>query len=139
MTTTTTRSGLRLSLCLALGFPLAAGLVTLTAAPHTAHAVGEQTGRVRGVVTNGTSAQTLEGVQVEATGPALIGGVLTTMTDAKGRFELQGLPAGEYQLSFSYPGTVPAVRKATVRQSEALRMNVSYSLTAAAVDTVAVV
>jgi hypothetical protein len=142
-TTTTTRSRLRLSLrlplSLALGLPVAAGLAMLVAAPHAAFAVGEQTGRVRGVVTNNETAQPLEGVQVDATGPALIGGALTTMTDSKGRFELQSLPAGAYKLSFSYPGTVPSIRTVEVRQSEAVRLNVAYALTASAVDTVAVV
>jgi hypothetical protein len=131
------RLSVRLPLCLALGLPFAAA--TLIVAPGTARAVGEQTGRVRGTVTNGSSGQTLEGVQVDATGPALIGGPLTTMTDAKGRFELQSLPPGEYALSFSYPGTVPAIRNVTVRQGEAVRLNVPYSLTAEAVDTISVV
>jgi hypothetical protein len=138
---TTTHKGLRRFLrppILAVGLAIGAGFLTLTT-PQTAQAVGEQTGRVRGVVTNGSSGQTLEAVQVEATGPALIGGALTTMTDAKGRFELQSLPPGDYQLSFSYPGTVPAVRKVVIRQGEALRLNVPYALTAEAVDTVSVV
>jgi Carboxypeptidase regulatory-like domain/TonB-dependent Receptor Plug Domain len=107
-------------------------------APQDAFAVGEQNGRIRGVVTNGTTGEPLEAVQVDAKGPALIGGAVTAMTDAKGRFELQGLPPGEYQISFSYPGTVASTRKVTIRQGEALRLNVPYSLQATGVENVAV-
>ena len=45
-----------------------------------AWAVGEQTARIRGVVTNSQSGELLEGVTVEADGSALIGGSRTTLT-----------------------------------------------------------
>ncbi|HEY0715782.1 MAG TPA: TonB-dependent receptor [Polyangia bacterium] len=108
-------------------------------APRPARAVGEQVGRVRGVVTNGSSGQALEGVEIEAKSPALIGGPVRAMSDGKGRFELSGLPAGEYEISFSYPGTVPAIRKVMVRQGEALSITMPYFLQADTVEAVNVV
>src|SRR4051812_31752915 len=96
--------------------------------PRAARAVGEQSGRIRGVVTNSVTGEALEGVSVEATGPALIGPPRTTMTSGNGRYELARLPPGSYTVSFSYPGTVAATRKITLLQGEAAALNVEYAL-----------
>src|SRR3954470_10292957 len=103
-------------------------LLALVLVSERAWAVGEQVGRVRGVVTNASTGETLEGVTVEASSPAMIGQPRLTMTTRDGRYELLNLPPGTYVISFSYPGTVAATRKVTFRQGESVALNVDYSL-----------
>jgi hypothetical protein len=103
-------------------------LAAMVLLPRAAFAVGEQVGRVRGVVTNATTGETLEGVTVEAASPTTIGQPRTTMTGRGGRYELINLPPGTYTVSFSYPGTVAATRKITLLQGESVALNLEYSL-----------
>src|SRR5437867_5892286 len=106
--------------------------------PRAAMAVGEQAAHVRGVVTNSNTGETLEGVTVMATSPALIGPPRTTLTNRRGRYELLSLPPGEYTLSFSYPGTVAATRKVTLLQGGAATLNLDYALQEEEVTTVGI-
>ncbi len=46
----------------------------------------------------------LPGVTVEAAGPGLAGGSRTTVSDGAGRYTLDGLPAGDYTVSFTLSG-----------------------------------
>jgi hypothetical protein len=115
-----------------LGVAVAAGVL----APSPALAVGEQTGRIRGVVTNLESQEVLPGVMVVASGPALIGLPRTTMTTDQGRYEIASLPPGTYSVEFSYPGTVPLARAVTVRLGEAVSLNVAYGLQRQEVESV---
>jgi hypothetical protein len=118
---------------------LGAALCALaTFSPRPARAVGEQFARVRGVVTNEVTGESLEGVTVEATSSALIGPSRTTMTMGNGRYELNNLPPGDYTLSFSYPGTVPAVRKLTLLQGESATLNLDFDLQSQETETVTV-
>ena len=91
-------------------------------------AVGEQVGRVRGVVTNSVTGEVLEGVTVEATSPALIGAPRITMTDGHGRYELAGLPPGPYTLSFSYPGPWRRSARSPCCRVSPHRSNLDYGL-----------
>jgi hypothetical protein len=61
------------------------------------------TGALRGSVTDGTGA-ILPGVTVELTGPALIGGPKTTVTDEKGQYRLPNLSPGTYTVTASLSG-----------------------------------
>jgi Carboxypeptidase regulatory-like domain/TonB-dependent Receptor Plug Domain len=113
-------------------------LLAIVGTTRAAFAVGEQTGRVRGVVRDNATHQPLIAVTVSARGPALIGGPAAAMTDDDGRYELLGLPQGDYTIEFSYPDMMPTVRRATVRSGEAITVNVDWSLQQTGVDTVSV-
>jgi hypothetical protein len=117
---------------------LVAVLLLLGAAPPVL-AVGEQVGRIRGVVRDAETRQPLIAVTVTARGAPLIGGPAVTQSNDSGRFELLGLPQGDYTLEFGYPDTVPLVRAVTVRPGEAVTVNADWSPQASAVQTVAVV
>lgn len=125
-----TRSG-RAALCLSL---IAGALVLAAARP--AFAIGEQVGRVRGVVIETESRRPLVAATVEASGEALIGAPRRTLTDERGRYELVNLPPGKYLIRFSYEGLAPLERLVAVRVSETTPLNVSWSLTAAGVEGV---
>ena len=86
--------------------------------PGHALAAGEQTGRIRGVVTDDTG-QALAGVTIIATSPALIGEPRVVMGDERGRYEIDNLPPGIYNLEYSYTGLRPMKLQAEVRQGEA--------------------
>src|SRR5688572_33487850 len=51
-----------------------------------------------------TSGAALPGVTVEASSPALIEKVRTTVTDDRGLFRIVALPPGTYTVTFSLPG-----------------------------------
>ena len=70
--------------------------VLLLCASGVAHA---QVGSIAGEVRD-TSGGTVPGVTVEATSPALIERVRTTVTDSNGRYQLAGLPVGVYTVTF---------------------------------------
>ena len=108
-----------------LCYAFAVGVLTQAARP--AHAVGEQVGRLRGVVTD-PSGKPLDAVTVNASGPALIGGPRTVFTNVNGRYEIAGLPPGAYVVEFSYPGTEPLTRQVVVQPGEAQALNVSWSI-----------
>jgi hypothetical protein len=120
------------------GFCAIFGAVIALASPLPAMAIGEQVGRIRGVVTNSETGELLEGVTVEATSPALIGVPRTTLTARNGRFELLDLPPGVYTINFSYPGTVASTRKVTLLQGQSISVNLDYALQAEEVESVKV-
>jgi len=113
-------------------------LAAMVFIPRAALAVGEQVGRIRGVVINAFTGESLEGVTIEASSPAMIGHPRTTTTDRSGRYELINLPPGTYTLSFSYPGTVAATRKVTILPGEAATANLDYSLQSQETESVSV-
>ena len=113
-----------------------AGIALAAAVPlRRAQAAGEQTGRVRGVVTD-TNKQAMPGINIVATSPSLIGEPRAVVSDERGRYEIVNLPPGVYLLELAYPGTDPNRRQAVVRQGETVTVNVTYSLTSVGVSTV---
>ena len=58
---------------------------------------------ISGTVTDQTGG-VLPGVTVEAAGPGLAGGSRVAATDGEGGYVLDGMPAGEYSVSFSLSG-----------------------------------
>jgi hypothetical protein len=76
---------------------LVAAAVTLL--PSLAFAQGSLTGTVRDA-----SGGVLPGVTVEATSPAIQGGVRTVVTDSNGIYRIIDLPGGTYSLAFTLPG-----------------------------------
>ena len=69
-----------------------------------------QTGAIAGSVTDETGG-VLPGVTVEATSPALIEGVRTTVTDGAGLYTITALRPGTYTVTFTLPGFNTFVRE----------------------------
>src|SRR5688572_13695568 len=78
---------------------LLAAAVTLLPTLAYAQVQGTLTGTVRDA-----SGAVLPGVTVEATSPAIQGGVRNVVTDGAGIYRIIDLPAGIYSLSFTLPG-----------------------------------
>jgi hypothetical protein len=74
-------------------------LAAMVLLPSLAFAQGTLTGTVRDA-----SGAVLPGVTVEATSPAIQGGVRNVVTDGAGIYRIIDLPAGIYSLSFTLPG-----------------------------------
>ena len=69
-----------------------------------------QTGAIGGSVTDETGG-VLPGVTVEATSPALIEGVRSTVTDGAGLYTIEALRPGTYSVTFTLPGFSTFVRE----------------------------
>ena len=67
-------------------------------------------GTLSGVV-KGPEGDAIPGANVVLVGDLLLGGKVGTATDEDGRFRLEGLPAGEYQLSVTHIGYRPLTRE----------------------------
>ena len=67
-------------------------------------------GTLSGVV-KGPEGESIPGANVVLVGDLLLGGKVGTATDEDGRFRLEGLPAGEYQLSVTHIGYRPLTRE----------------------------
>src|SRR5690554_1175659 len=82
------------------GVALAAVLLSL---PVVALA---QEGQIAGTVRD-TSGAVMPGVTVEATSPALIEKVRSTVSDTSGQYRLTNLPVGTYTVTFTLAGFAP--------------------------------
>jgi Carboxypeptidase regulatory-like domain len=119
-----------------------ASLLVLLAAltpPRRAGAIGEQTGRIKGIVSDAQSGARLPGATVSASSPAMIGGARSVLTDESGRYELDNLPPGVYRLEISYPETVPNVRTVVVQPGVATQVNVAWSVESGTTESVRIV
>ena len=67
-------------------------------------------GTLSGVV-KGPEGESIPGANIVLIGDLLPGGKVGTATDEDGRFRLEGLPAGEYQLSVTHIGYRPLTRE----------------------------
>ena len=67
-------------------------------------------GTLSGVV-KGPEGESIPGANIVLVGDLLPGGKVGTATDENGRFRLEGLPAGEYQLSVTHIGYRPLTRE----------------------------
>jgi hypothetical protein len=88
---------------LVLGPVLGACLVLF---PSTVRAQGT----IAGQIVDSTGSL-LPGATVEASSPALIEGVRTTVTDGQGRYQITGLRPGSYKVTFSLPGFRTMIRE----------------------------
>src|SRR5579883_2609861 len=104
-----------------------------------ARAVGEQNGRVEGVVTDAQTGVPMPGATVKVTSKALIGGPRSVNTDDNGHYELVELPPGTYDMEIGYEGVKPVKRRFVVRQGQAVPMNVKWSVELAQQETTVVV
>jgi hypothetical protein len=105
----------------ALMFGLCASL------PAVSRAVGEQSGRIAGVVTEAASGAPIPGASVIVSGPALIGGPRHLTTSEDGRYEAVELPPGRYDVDISYSGVKPIRRRVAVRQGETAPLDIRWS------------
>jgi hypothetical protein len=116
-------------------------LLLLAAAivPGTAFAVGEQNGRIKGLITEATSGAPLGGADITVSGPALIGGPRALQSNDDGTYEIPELPPGVYDVEVSFGGTNPARRRVKVRQDETAPLNIAWSIELKEVQTYHVV
>jgi TonB-dependent receptor len=83
----------------------------------------------------------LSGVVVDAQGGALQGakvvadpGGSSALSDAQGQFTLNGLSAGDYNVTVSYAGFAPFTKKVTVVAGQSARLDASLSVAASKQD-----
>ncbi len=107
-----------------IGFVAALALIS---GARDAWAVGEQTGRIAGSVTETQTGAPVPGATVTANSRALIGGARTLQTDDAGRYEFSTLPPGTYDVEVSYSGVKPIRRRVVVRQGETAPLDITWS------------
>lgn len=97
--------------------------------PPAAYAVGEQDGRISGVVTDKQSGLPMPGVRVRLTGKNLIGGARNIASSDDGSYEFIALPPGPYELELTIEGlqVKPLRRRVIVRQGETFPLNIAWS------------
>ncbi len=91
-------------------------------------------GAIFGRVVDRDTQQPLDGVTVVASGPQ---GDQAVLTDAKGQYELRGLPIGDYLVRF-FRGAVAIEHSATVLMDQTVRVNARLPSAPEAVQTIAV-
>jgi hypothetical protein len=69
-----------------------------------------ETGTVHGYIQD-EKGEALPGVTVKISGPNLIGGAKTYLTDLKGYYRFPSLPVGPYTVSVDLPGFAKLVRE----------------------------
>lgn len=117
---------------------VAAFVFTLALVPaRSALAVGEQDGRIKGLVTDASSGIALPAMTITASSSALIGGARSVLSDEQGRYEFTGLPPGLYTVEFVYEGAAPVRRQVEVRQGATTPLNLAWTLEAAGVEKLA--
>ena len=107
----------------------ACALWVVSAAPATA----QQRGTVRGTVREAASQKPVEGVQV-----LIPGTQMATTTDAQGRFELAGVPAGGAQVRVRAPGYSSALATTMVVAGQAVTVDFALNTSVIALDEVVV-
>ena len=91
-----------------------------------------QTGAIGGSVTDETGG-VLPGVTVEATSPALIEGVRSTVTDGAGLYTIEALRPGTYTVTFTLPGFSTFVREGIELVSD-FTANVDGTMTVGSIE-----
>src|SRR5437016_2422182 len=95
--------------------------------PAIVYAVGEQSGRIAGVVSEAASGAAIPGATITVSGPALIGKPRVLTTGDDGRYEAVELPPGRYDLEVSYAGVKPIRRRVVVRLGETAPVDIQWS------------
>jgi hypothetical protein len=102
-------------------------LIIVVLVGSNAWAVGEQTGRIAGSITELQSGAPVPGATVTANGKSLIGGARSAVSDETGHYELVSLPPGSYDIEVSYAGVKPIKRRVVVRQGELAPLDIQWS------------
>jgi len=100
---------------------------------NAAPATAQQRGSVRGTVREASSQRPVPGVQVFVPGTQM-----STTTDAQGRFELTGVPAGGAQLRVRAPGYSSALATTMVVAGQAVTVDFALNTSVVALDEVVV-
>mgnify|MGYP001289178822 CR=1 FL=1 len=108
---------------------LVLGGLVLAAAPASAQIV---TGALRGVVSDASGA-VLPGVTVELTGPALIGGPKTAVTDDRGQYRFPNLAPGLYTLTASLAG-FQTMRREGIRVEVGSQFDIDFKMSVGALS-----
>jgi Carboxypeptidase regulatory-like domain len=108
-------------------------VVSLLAFPSPAVA-SPTTGAIVGRVVDQDTRQPLDGVTVVVSGPQ---GDQAALTDAKGQYELRGLPIGDYVVRF-FRGSVAIEHSATVLMDQTVMVNARLPSAPEAIRTIAV-
>jgi hypothetical protein len=111
----------------------AAAVVATLAWPGSAIA-SPTTGAIVGRVVDQDTRQPLDGVTVVVSGPQ---GDQAALTDAKGQYELRGLPIGDYLVRF-FRGSVAIEHSATVLMDQTVKVNARLPSAPEAIRTIAV-
>ena len=106
----------------------------LVIAPRTAHAVGEQNGRIAGTITDKLSQAPLPQARVTVKSGALIGGPRSVLTGDDGSYEINALSPGTYEVELAFEGAKPLRRRIVVRQAETFPLNIEWSVELASED-----
>ena len=107
----------------------------LLALPLTALA---QDAAITGTVADQTGG-VLPGVTVEAAGPTLADGPRVAVTDGEGQYSIDGLPAGDYAVSFSLPSFETALRDGvTVADADSVTLDAVLQFAAFSEDVTVV-
>ncbi len=96
--------------------------------PQAAHAVGEQTGKIAGVITDKLSSSPLPGARVEIRGQNLIGGPRAVLTADDGSYEFIAVPPGTYDVTLTFEGAKPLRRRVVVRMGETFPLNIAWTV-----------
>jgi hypothetical protein len=101
--------------------------LALVGVARDAWAVGEQTGRISGNITEIQTSAPVPGATVVVSGKSLIGGAQTVVSDDSGHYEFVQLPPGTYDVEVSYSGVKPIKRRVVVRQGETVPLDIQWS------------
>src|SRR5262249_17901279 len=93
-------------------------LLLASAIGRSAHAVGEQNGRLAGRVTEAQTGAPVPGATITVRGRSLIGGPQSQVTDEDGNYEFTELPPGPYTVEVAFAGVKPVVRRVVVLQGQ---------------------
>jgi len=110
------------------GLALFALPTTYVLSPQAAYAVGEQTGKVTGVITDKLSGAPLPGARIELRGQNLIGGPRAVLSGEDGSYEFIAVPPGPYDVTLTFEGARPLRRKIVVRLGETFPLNIAWTV-----------
>jgi TonB-dependent SusC/RagA subfamily outer membrane receptor len=93
----------------------------------------QQTGSITGTVVDKSGRQPLNGVQVSVDGTTRGG-----LTDARGRYTIAGVPAGQHTVRATYIGYRTETQQVTVSAAQAAALNFELGVSAVSLDEVVV-
>lgn len=125
--------------CLAVTCALHAGLFAWLGGQTKAHAVGEQTARLRGTIVESGTDVPMQGAVVIVRSEALIGGPKRAIADEAGQFDFPLLPPGKYTLTVEYEGLRPTQRRIQLELGQTQNIKIPLSAELAQSETQTIV
>src|SRR3990172_1290332 len=130
-THSTRRAGMKYHALFRWTFAIAGALALWVA--NAAPATAQQRGTIRGMVREASSQRPVAGVEIFVPGTQM-----RTTTDAQGRFELTGVPAGGAQVRVRAPGYSSALATTMVGAGQAVVVDFALNASVVALDEVVV-